>query len=330
MESKNITPSILPEPAALLQVENLAVHFGPVARPVRAVEGVSFDVRLGETVALVGESGCGKTVTALALARLLPEPSARYVSGSILLLGTDVLRADERELRRLRGGRIAYIFQEPAAALNPVYTVGFQIREALAAHRAGIDRAAECERLLREVELDAPRVARAYPHELSGGMQQRAVVAMALAGRPSLLVADEPTTALDVTVQSQVLAMLVRVQRAHGAGMLFITHNLALVERIANRVLVMYAGRIVEAGPAADVLRRPRHPYTRALIRAVPRLRGARARLDGIPGVVPSAADYPAGCRFHPRCAHARPRCAAEEPEEIEGVRCHFWRELTA
>ncbi len=315
---------------ALLKVENLSIHFGTEARPVRAVDDVSFEVREGETVALVGESGCGKSATALALARLLPEPAARYVGGSIRLLGTDVLRADEAELCRLRGGRIAYVFQEPAVALNPVYTIGFQIREALAAHRSGIDRAAECARLLSEVGLDAPRVAGAYPHELSGGMQQRAVIAMALAGNPRLLVADEPTTALDVTVQAQVLDVLVRVQRAERASMLFITHNLGLVERIAQRVLVMYAGRIVETGPVEDVLRRPRHPYTRALIRAVPRLRGGAARLEGIPGVVPSAAEYPSGCRFHPRCAHKRARCETDEPEDDDGVRCHFWRELPA
>ncbi len=314
----------------LLEVEHLAVHFGPSSRPIRAVDGVSFSVAQGEGVALVGESGSGKSVTALALARLLPEPQARYVSGRIRLAGEDVLAAPRARLRALRGGSIAYVFQEPAACLNPVFTVGAQIREVLRLHRPGIAARAELERLLRAVGLnDVARVMRAFPHELSGGMQQRAVIAMALAGRPKLLVADEPTTALDVTVQAQVLEVLLEVQRAEGMGLLFITHNLALVPRMAQRVAVMYAGQVVEYGAAADVLAQPKHPYTRALIRAAPRLRGARARVDGIPGLVPPATVYPPGCRFHPRCAHAQGRCGAEEPawDANDGVRCHFRRD---
>ena len=319
-------------PSPLLSVRDLAIHFGAPARPVRAVDGVSFEVQAGEVVALVGESGCGKSVTAMALARLLPEPAARYVGGSIQLLGRDVLAASDSALRAMRGADIAYVFQEPAAALNPVFTIGFQIREVLRAHRRGIDEQAELARLLRAVGLDdVQRVARAYPHELSGGMQQRAVIAMALAGAPRLLVADEPTTALDVTVQAQVLEVLQAVQRAEGMGMLFITHNLGLVKRIAHRVLVMYAGQLVEAGPVTEVLRAPRHPYTKALLRAVPRLRGPVAKLEGIPGTVPAGSAYPPGCRFHPRCPHAEARCRVEAPAwaEGDGVRCHLWRSLS-
>lgn len=313
--------------APLLEVEGLTIHFGSTNRPVRAVDGVSFSISSGEVVALVGESGCGKSATALAIARLLPEPAARYVAGSIRLLGADVLSATERALRELRGGRVAYVFQEPAVALNPVFTIGFQLDESLRLHRPNVDRRAERTRLLRSVGLeDVDRVSRSYPHELSGGMQQRAMIAMALAGKPRLLIADEPTTALDVTVQAQVLDVLLRVQREQGMGMLFITHNLALVARVAQRVLVMYAGQIVETGSTDQVLHRPHHPYTRALIRALPRLNGGKERLKGIPGNVPNAADYPAGCRFHARCPIARPICAREMPELLEGVRCPFAR----
>lgn len=320
----------------LLEVNNLSVHFGSRARPVRAVDGISFTVSAGEVVALVGESGSGKSATALSLARLLPEPAARFASGSIKFAGREVLTLSESEMRQLRGGRIAYVFQEPSAALNPVLSIGAQIDEALRERRRAIDRKTELFRLLRAVGLgDTERVARAYPHELSGGMQQRAVIAMALAGKPQLLVADEPTTALDVTVQAQVLNVLLDVQRTEGMGMLFITHNLGIVAGVAQRVLVMYAGQIVEAGSVEEVLQTPRHPYTKALVAAVPRLRGGSARLEGIPGAAPTATNYPTGCRFHPRCAFARERCSREEPmwesvdEQGSGVRCHFWKELS-
>lgn len=321
---------------SLLEVHHLSVHFGAHAQPTRAVDDVSFRVNQGEIVALVGESGSGKSVTSLALARLLPEPAARYVGGHILFQGREVLSMDEGALRALRGGQLAYVFQEPSAALNPVFTIGFQIDEVLRIHRNGADRKVERARLLRAVGLsDAERVARAYPHELSGGMQQRAVIAMALAGRPQLLVADEPTTALDVTVQAQVLEVLLEVQRAEGMGMLFITHNLGLVAKIAHRVLVMYAGQLIESGPVSSVLRAPRHPYTRALLAAVPRLRGDCARVTGIPGAVPAASRFPTGCRFHPRCAFAQPRCSVDMPVleslgDETTVRCHFWNEIAA
>ncbi|MCS6772011.1 MAG: ABC transporter ATP-binding protein [Kiritimatiellae bacterium] len=313
----------------VLSVRDLSIQFGSAERPVRAVDSVSFDIAAGEVVALVGESGCGKSATALAVARLLPEPPARYTGGSIILMGVDVLKADAAKLRAMRGGSVAYVFQEPAAALNPVWSIGFQIDEVLRAHRPEVDRAAERERLFRAVGLDdVKRVSRAYPHELSGGMQQRAMIAMALAGGPRLLIADEPTTALDVTVQKQVLDVLIRLARETNLAMLFITHNLALASKISRRIIVMYAGQIVEEGTAEHVLSSPRHPYTRALLRALPRLRGSLERLEGIPGVVPAADAYPGGCRFHPRCPFARKLCSERVPDMEEGVRCHFWREI--
>ncbi len=319
---------------ALLEVRDLSVQFGTGNRAVRVVDGVSFSVAAGEVVALVGESGSGKSVTALSLARLLPEASAQIAGGAIFFDGADVCGLSNEALRKLRGGQVAYVFQEPMAALNPVFSIGFQIREVLRLHRPGIDREAELRRLLKAVGLDdVARVAKSFPHELSGGMQQRAVIAMALAGKPRLLVADEPTTALDVTVQAQVLDVLLDVQRAEGMGMLFITHNLGLVAKVAQRVLVMYAGQIVEAGSTEAVLKTPRHPYTQALLKAVPRLRGGGERLDGISGVVPTASNFPKGCRFHPRCAFARERCGIEAPiwdadGGARGVRCHFWKEI--
>lgn len=317
-----------PEP--WLTVDELAVHFGPLSAPVRVVHGVSFEVGRGEAVGLVGESGCGKSLTALSLARLLPEPHARYAGGRIRMDGLDVLALSDTELRAWRGRRIAYVFQEPAAALNPVLTLERQIREVLRLHRPELDTPAEVERLLIRVGLaDARRVRRSYPHQLSGGMQQRAVLAMALAGRPELLIADEPTTALDVTVQAQIMDLLSTLQRELGMALLLITHNLGLVARATDRLYVMYAGRMVEQGPTRKVLRRPAHPYTRALLRAVPRLRGGGV-LQGIPGSVPHGSERPTGCVFHPRCEQRRDSCVTVDPDwsvagERHQVRCPFW-----
>lgn len=319
--------------APLLRVADLQVFFGQGDRAARAVDGVSFDLSAGETLALVGESGSGKSVTALSLARLVPAPPGRYQGGRILYRGRDVLHLADRDLRALRGGEVAYVFQEPSSSLNPVFRVEAQIREVLRLHRPAADTTAEVASLLACVGLPDPGpVARKYPHELSGGMQQRVMLAMALAARPHLLVADEPTTALDVTVQAQILALLASLQRQFGMAILLITHNLGLVAEIAHRVAVMYAGRIVEQGPVADVLRHPRHPYTRALLAAVPRLEGAVGTVQGIEGMVPDPRRLPAGCAFHPRCAFARERCRVEAPlENVDGarlVRCHFWSEL--
>lgn len=320
--------------APLIEVEGLNVYFGSRERPVRAVDGVEFVIREGETVALVGESGCGKSVSSMAMARLVPEPPGFYAGGRIRYRGKNVLEMDLRELQALRGNEIAYIFQDPGASLNPVFRIGYQIGEAIRLHRKGMNERKEVAELLRLVGMaDPERAARAYPHELSGGMQQRAMIAMALACRPRLLVADEPTTALDVTIQAQILDLLASLQKELGMAILLITHNLGLVAGTAHRVEVMYAGRIVESGPAETVLSMPRHPYTKGLLDAVPRLSGSQGRLKGIDGVVPNPARPPAGCRFHPRCPLCREVCREREPV-VESVadghtsRCHFWREL--
>jgi len=279
----------------------------------------------------VGESGCGKSVTALALTRLITA-SGYVAGGTIQFAGRDVLAMDRKQLCRMRGAEVAYVFQEPATSLNPVFRVGWQIAEALKLHRPGLAVRDEVISLLRRVGLPEPeRRLGAYPHELSGGMQQRVMIAMALACRPRLLVADEPTTALDVTIQAQILDLLVSLQAELGMAMLLITHNLGLVAGVARRVNVMYAGRIVERGPVEKILGRGAHPYTRGLMAAVPRLSSGKNRMVGIPGAVPNPAHLPAGCPFHPRCPKARPLCGQQDPPEtnITGdhcIRCHFWK----
>jgi len=314
----------------LLQVRELKTWFGSRRRPIRAVDGVSFDVPPQSTVALVGESGCGKSVTALSLARLVPEPPGYYAGGDVLFDGRSVLQMSQRELSDLRGREISYIFQEPATCLNPVFRVGAQIMEAVKLHRPSADAREEAVKLLQLVGLPEPlRQLKAYPHQMSGGMQQRVMIAMALACRPRLLVADEPTTALDVTIQAQILELLSDLQRDLQMSVLLITHNLGLVADQAHRVSVMYAGRIVESGLAGDVLRSPAHPYARALLDAVPRLDSTGGRMTGIPGTVPDPADLPPGCKFEPRCSGAQPECREKEPGlETAGsgreVRCFF------
>ena len=327
--------SLVPSASTLVQVEHLEVQFFGGAHPVRAVDGVSFDIAEGETVALVGESGCGKSVTAMALAKLVPQPPGLYAGGRVLFGGRNVLAMSERELRALRGREISYIFQEPGSALNPVFTIGYQIEEAIKLHRPQADSRAEALELMRLVGIPEPEQRlRAYPHSLSGGQQQRVMIAMAIACRPKLLVADEPTTALDVTIQAQILDLLRDLQKRLGMAMLLITHNLGLVAESAHRVNVMYAGRMVESGAAPDVLTTPRHPYTRALLEAVPRLDGAEGRLKAIEGNVPNPAELPEGCKFHPRCPYVRERCRVEEPAwefaEGRGIRCFFWREISS
>ncbi len=310
----------------LLELRDLHIHFG--ATP--AVDGVSLSLEEGRTLCLVGESGCGKSITALSIARLLPMPPAHYPRGEILVDGREVLRLPSRQLQALRGGTVGYVFQEPGASLNPVLRVGTQIREALELHRPDSATEAEVLRLLRLVGIPAPESRiRDYPHQLSGGMAQRVMIAMGLASQPRLLVADEPTTALDVTVQAQIIELLKRLQGELGMAILLITHNLGLVTDIGDRVAVMYAGRIVEEGPATEILTRPRHPYTRALLRSVPELGRSSNRLAAIPGTVPSLGQWPSGCRFAPRCPVARPECGQHMPEleEIapgQSVRCPF------
>lgn len=318
----------------LLKIENLSVAFGPVT----AVTDVNLVLHHGEFVALVGESGSGKTVTALMVARLLGSPPVTRATGRILFRGEDVMAMPEDTLRSLRGSRIAYVFQEPATALNPVFTAGEQIGEALALHgKARGGRKDKIISLLEDVGIREPaRVAGAYPHQLSGGQQQRVMLAMALACEPDLLIADEPTTALDVTVQAQILELLKRLQARHGMAVLFITHNLAIAAAMADRIAVMYAGQMVESGPARALVKTPRHPYTKALLEAVPKLEGVRGELHGIPGQIPSASSWPAGCRFHPRCPMVRDRCRSEAPEFVpvddygHGSRCFFAREMVA
>ena len=302
---------------ALLEIENLQVHFRSGDGIVRAVDGVSFQVEAGQTAALVGESGCGKSVTALSLLRLLPEPPAR-VAGVVRFEGRDLLQLSEREMREVRGNAISMVFQEPMSSLNPVLTIGRQIAEPLRLHQklstpAAGRRAVE---LLDVVGIAEPaRRAGEYPHQLSGGMRQRVMIAIALACRPRLLIADEPTTALDVTVQAQILELVRSLQTQFGTAVLMITHDLGVVAEVADRVVVMYAGRKVEEAPVDALFRHPQHPYTAGLLRAVPRLgAAAAARLAEIPGTVPSLRVRQAGCAFAERCPRVQPRCGTEPP----------------
>src|SRR2546425_9241958 len=269
----------------LLEIRNLKLDFVSGDTNLRAVDGVSIEVDTGETVCLVGESGCGKSVTALSIARLVPSPPARYVGGEVWLNGRDVLKTSKRELREIRGGVVSYVFQEPSASLNPVYRVGSQIKEALKLHRRPHANNTEVIRLLKLVGIPAPESRiKDYPFQMSGGMQQRVMIAMALASEPKLLVADEPTTALDVTIQAQIIELLAGLKQKLGMAILLITHNLGIVGDLADRVAVMYAGQIVESAPTRHLLTRPLHPYTQALINSVPQLGSNLDRLSAIPG----------------------------------------------
>ena len=317
----------------LVEIKNLELDFVAGETFVRALDGVSLAINAGETVCLVGESGCGKSVTALSLARLLPSPPACYVGGEIFLEGRDVLKMSQKELREVRGGLLSYVFQEPAASLNPVFRVGNQIKESLKLHRPKRATDDEAIRLLKLVGIPAPESRiKDYPHQLSGGMQQRVMIAMALASEPKLLVADEPTTALDVTIQAQILDLLRDLKRRLGMGVLFITHNLGIVSDFADRVAVMYAGQIVEVASANELLGRPLHPYTQALINSVPKLGADTQRLRAIPGSPPRSGALPAGCRFHPRCPKLQADCPEKVPALLEvnsgrSVRCPYWQQ---
>ncbi len=300
----------------LLEVRDLVVEFETARGMVRAVDGVSFTIERGRTLGLVGESGCGKSVTSLAILGLL-DPNARVRSGSIRFAGTDLLKLDERALRELRGSRLAMIFQEPMTSLNPVFTVGSQIAEVLRVHRA-LDKAAARARaveLMRLVEIpDAERRVDAYPHELSGGMRQRVMIAMAIACEPELLIADEPTTALDVTIQAQILDLLRGLKDRLGMSLLLITHDLGVVATEADEVAIMYAGRIVEHAPTTQLFAAPAHPYSAALLASLPSLERRTGRLVAIAGQLPDPTRLPSGCRFRDRCPRAKERCAAEDP----------------
>ena len=305
---------------ALLAVEGLSIAFHTDDGPVRVVDDVSLTIKAGQALGLVGESGCGKSVTAQSLMRLLPMPPALIEAGSVLFDGEDMLTVDERRLRSLRGNRLAMIFQEPMTSLNPTFTVGAQIAETLELHR-GLSRAEARDKAisgLAEVGIGSPeRRLEQYPHQLSGGLRQRVMIAMALVCRPALLIADEPTTALDVTVQAQILDLLDRLQRELGLAILFITHDLGVVADVCNDIAVMYAGRIVETGPTADVLNRPRHPYTAGLLSSSPRRARRGQPLPTIPGAVPPPGTRGPGCGFASRCPHADERCRALLPPTV-------------
>ena len=311
----------MPEP--LLRVRDLVTSFRTDESRVRAVDGVSFDVPEGATVGLVGESGCGKSVTSLSILRLIPSPPGAIERGTIEFRGRDLLRLGEREMRSVRGNQISMIFQEPMTSLNPVYTVGAQIVEAIRLHR-DVSRGEAWKRaveMLRLVGLPAPEnAARTYPHELSGGMRQRVMIAMALSCEPSLLIADEPTTALDVTIQAQILELLRRLQSTLKMSILLITHDLGVVAEYTSHVLVMYAGRIVESAEVNALFAAPRHPYTRGLLESLPSpdARGARRRLPMIEGMVPDLRHLPSGCRFADRCPLVVDECTRAEPELLE------------
>ncbi len=301
----------------LLSVEGLRVEFATEAGILRAVDGIDLAIERGETLALVGESGCGKTMTALAIMGLVPEPSGHIAAGRIGFAGIDLQGLAPAARRAYRGARIAMIFQEPMTSLNPAFTIGDQIGEGLMRHRGLSRKAARAEaiEMLRRVHVPAPtQRADDYPHHLSGGMRQRAMIAMALACAPALLIADEPTTALDVTIQAQILDLLRELRAATGTAILLITHNLGIVAENADRVAVMYAGRIVEEAPVARLFAVPQHPYTIGLLGAVPRLAGGRSRLATIEGNVPDPLHLPPGCRFAPRCPFAEMRCRAVDP----------------
>ncbi|QLL64605.1 ABC transporter ATP-binding protein (plasmid) [Sinorhizobium mexicanum] len=317
----------------LLDVRDLETHFYGEESVTRALGGISFQVRKGETLGVVGESGCGKSVTALSILRLLPKLTARTVGGEVRFQGRDLLELSEREMRKIRGEKIAMIFQDPMTSLNPVYTVGRQIAEAVQIH-TGASRSiamARAEEMLRFVRIaDPERRVSNYPYEMSGGMRQRVMIAMALACSPELLIADEPTTALDVTIQAQILRLIVDLKERTGTAVMFITHDLGVVAETCQRVIVMYAGRIIEQATVTDLFARPMHPYTQALMRSVPdRRQGRQRRLPEIPGIVPNLREPIIGCSFAPRCPFAIDICREKTPvlRDVEaGQAAACWR----
>ena len=324
--------STVQEQDTILEVNDLRTYFFNRNSTVKAVDGISFDLRQGETLGIVGESGCGKTMTALSLLRLIPKPAARIISGEIWLNGQDVLKMSDDEMRQIRGRQISMILQDPQTSLNPVFTIGNQLVEALAVARREsskgmLDRAVEA---LRKVNVAAPqRRLEDFPHQMSGGMKQRVVGAIAMSCEPGVIIADEPTTALDVTIQLQYLRLLKDIQASTGLAIIFITHDFGVVARMCDRVAVMYAGRIVEQGPVRDMFNSPSHPYTQALINSVPKLEERVERLYSIDGQPPLLSDLPEGCRFADRCPHTADRCIAEYPASVsisKGHTADCWR----
>ncbi len=304
--------------ATILEIENLQTQFFTTDGTVRAVDGISYTVEQGESVALVGESGCGKSVSAMSILRLIPHPPGRIVGGSIRFMGQDLLKLSDEEIRSIRGRRIAMVFQEPMTSLNPVLTIGRQLTEALE-HHLGMEKAAARARVVQLLAMvgisDPERRLGQYPHHFSGGMRQRVMIAMALSCEPELIIADEPTTALDVTIQAQILELMKDLTKRLGVAMIIITHNLGVVARYADRVNVMYAGKIIEQGSALQIYHEPRHPYTLGLLNSVPRLdRPRQKRFDPIEGQPPDLTRLPEGCAFRPRCRYRVERCAQETP----------------
>jgi oligopeptide/dipeptide ABC transporter ATP-binding protein len=311
----------------LLRIDDLQTHFFSAGKVVKALDGISFEIKAGEVFGLVGETGCGKSVTALSVLRLIPFPPGKVVAGSIRFKGTDLLALSPEEMRRCRGREISMIFQEPMTSLNPVFRVGDQMSEVIRMHQ-GLGRSAALEAaigMLERVRIpDARKVARQYPHQLSGGMRQRVMIAMELSCRPALLIADEPTTALDVTIQAQILRLLKEMRRETGTSILLITHDLGVVAQMCDRVAVMYAGSIVEQAGVADIFQNPRHPYTQGLWGAIPLIDDEKNSLAVIPGTVPDLSRLPEGCKFHPRCERRFEPCDRVRPEMAEVAPDHF------
>ncbi|MGC6508340.1 MAG: ABC transporter ATP-binding protein [Myxococcota bacterium] len=322
----------------LVELRNLRTHFFTDMGVAKSVDGVSYAVRRGKTLGVVGESGCGKSVTALSIMGLIPQPPGKIVEGQILFKGQDLTKIDKESLRQLRGNDIAMIFQEPMTSLNPVYTVGDQITESILNHEKGTSPQAARERainLLEEVGIPSPeKRVDEYPHQMSGGMRQRVMIAMSLACSPELLIADEPTTALDVTIQAQILELLNKLQEERGTAIIMITHDLGVVAETCDDVVVMYAGKVAEKADVFELFENPAHPYTIALFKSLPDLAVDGDSLYTIPGMVPSAYDFPEGCRFRDRCAFASDACLEEPPiEEVapgHQIACHHWREAQA
>ncbi|WP_309237772.1 ABC transporter ATP-binding protein [Streptomyces albidus (ex Kaewkla and Franco 2022)] len=323
-------------PSPLLQVRDLHVEFHTRDGVADAVNGVSFGVEAGETLAVLGESGSGKSVTAQAVMGILDIPPGRITGGEILFEGRDLLKTPAEERRRIRGARMAMIFQDALSSLNPVLSVGYQLGEMFRVHRGTSRKESRIKavELMERVRIPAARArANDYPHQFSGGMRQRIMIAMALALEPQLIIADEPTTALDVTVQAQVMGLLADLQREYRMGLILITHDLGVVADVADRIAVMYAGRIVETAPVGELYRAPAHPYTKGLLDSIPRLDQKGQQLNAIKGLPPSLLRIPSGCSFHPRCPVARAVCRADEPPLYEvgtgrASACHFWKEL--
>ncbi|MDK2918151.1 MAG: peptide/nickel transport system ATP-binding protein [Candidatus Petromonas sp.] len=315
----------------LLEVKNLRTYFHTFKGTVKAVDNVSFDIHEGEILGVVGESGGGKSITGFSIIRLIDEPG-RIESGKIIFNGTDLLKKSEKEMNKIRGKEIAMVFQDPMTSLNPVYTIGEQIEEVLLLHEnlTKQERKARCIELLRDVGISNPESRlKNYPHQFSGGMRQRVVIAIALAANPKLIIADEPTTALDVTIQSQILKLMKKLVKEHGVALMLITHDLAVVSEMADRINVMYCGKIVESGYTRDIIENYTHPYTEGLLNSIPDIDKEKTRLDTIPGIVPNMFDLPKGCNFAPRCNYCQEICEEKEPKllkvgENHYVSCHF------